>query len=157
MSFSNDIRIIGLGSMGSEVATLIGRYQREGEQKIRLSEDERNILKKALSFVDNMKQGYLAVETRKFNINSEAPFSYSYYLKVRRQLSELGQVKQVQDFENDIKMFAEILKELGEGKTLAEIDANRLDKVGKFFSRLSDFALEELYVINNEKREIESL
>lgn len=159
MSFSNDIKIIGLGSMGSEVATLIGRYQREGEQKIRLSDEEKNILKKAISFVDNMKEGYKAVmQTRIFNINSDVPLSYNYYIRVRRLLSELKPVKQAKDFEKEIKMWAEILNKLDEGKTLAEIgDEEQLGNVGKFFSRLSDFALEELYVINNEKREIESL
>lgn len=144
--------------MGSEVATLIGRYQREGAKKISLSEEDRNILKKAISFVDNMKQGYQAVvQTRIFNINSDVPLSYNYYIRVRRQLSELKPVKQAKDFEKEIKMWAEILKKLDEGKTLAEIGEEQLGNVGKFFSRLSDFALEELYVINNEKREIESL
>ena len=144
--------------MSSEVATLIGRYQREGARRISLSEEERNILKKAISFVDNMQQGYQAVvETRICNINSDVPISYNYYLKVRRRLPELGPVKQAKDFEEEINMFAEILKKLDERKPLAEIGENKLRNVEKFFSGLSDFALEELYVINNEKREIESL
>jgi hypothetical protein len=158
MSFYNDLNIIRLGSMGSEVATLIGRYQREGAEKISLSEEERNILQKALSFVDNMEEGYrVVVGDSHLNINSEVPASYSYYLKVRQQLPELGTVKKAKDFEAEIKMFAEVLKRLDEEKTLAQINEEELGKVGKFFSRLSDFALEELYVINNEKREIESL
>jgi hypothetical protein len=158
MSLYNDIKIIGLGSMGSEVATLIGRYRREGAKKISLSDEERNILKKALSFVANMEQGYrVVVGTSQFNINAEVPASYSYYLKVRQQLPELGRVQKAKDFESEIKMFAETLRKLDQGKTLAQIDEEKLSNVGKFFSRLSDFALEELYVINNEKRELESL
>jgi len=151
----NEISIISISSMGSEVVTLIGRYQREGAQRISLSEEERSILKKALSFVDNMEQGYrLVVGTSQFNINSDVPASYSYYLRVRSQLPELGPIKQAKDFEKEIKMFAEILKKLNEEKPLAEINEKQLGNVGKFFSRLSDFALEELYVIDNEKESI---
>jgi hypothetical protein len=69
----------------------------------------------------------------------------------------LGPVEKAKDFETEIKMFAEILKKLDEGKTLTEVGKDTLRNVGTFFSRLSDFALEELYVINNEKRELESI
>jgi uncharacterized protein YicC (UPF0701 family) len=158
MSLYNDIKMIGLGSMGSEVATLVGRYQREGKVKVSLSKEEKNILQKAIRFVGNMKEGYMAVvEVRNFNINSEVPISYNYYLRVRQLLPELGQVKEDSEIEEEIKMFADILQKLNEGRTLAEIGEEKIDKVGKFFSRLSDYALQELYVINNEKKELESI
>lgn len=159
MSLYNDIdiKMIGLGSMGSEVATLVARYQREGEREKSLSDEEKNILSKALKFVKNTKEGYTAVvEVRNFNINSEVPGSYNYYLKVRQQLPEWGSVSEESEIEEEINMFADILKKLNEQKSLADIGKDKLSKVGKFFSRLSDFALEQLYVINNEKRELES-
>ena len=143
--------------MGSEVATLIGRYQREGAIATSLSDEEKGVLKKAIRFVEDMEQGYQAVVgTRIFHINSEAPVSYNYYLKVRRQLPELGSVQKAKDFETEIKMFSEILKKLDQGRTIAEKDGDKLNNVSKFFSKLSDFALEELYIISNEKKGIET-
>jgi len=158
MSFSNEINRIRLGAMGSEIATLVGRYRRESKQKMSLSEEDKNILVNAITFVENMGKGYTAVvETHNFNINSDVPVSYNYYIKVRQQLPELGPVNQASEIEREIEMFADVLKKLSEEKPLAEKEGHELDKVGKFFSRLSDFALEELYIINNEKRELESL
>lgn len=158
MSLYTDIKMIGLGSMGSEVATLVERCQREGERQKSLSDEEKNILKKAIKFVSNMKEGYTAVvEVQNFNINSEVPGSYNYYLKVRQQLPELGLVNKASQIEEEINMFADVLKKLNEGKSLAEMEEHKLVKVAKFFSRLSDFALEQLYIMNNEKRELESI
>jgi hypothetical protein len=158
MSLYNDIKMIGLGSMGSEVATLVARHQREGEGHKSLSNEEKNILRKAIKFVSNMKEGYTAVvEIHNFNMNSEVPDSYNYYLKVRQQLPELGLVDKASQIEEEINMFADVLKKLNEGKSLAEMEEDKLVKVAKFFSRLSDFALEQLYVINNEKKELESI
>lgn len=157
MSFSDDIKIIVLGSMGSEVATLIGRYQREGVQEISLSEEDKDILKKAIRFVKNTKDGYdQVVEVRNFNMNSEVPVSYNYYLRVRQQLPELGSVNKASEIGEEIEMFAEILKKLNDGKPISQIEVQGLENVGKFFSRLSDFALEELYIIN-EKTQLESI
>jgi hypothetical protein len=158
MSFSNEIKIIVLGSMGSEVATLIGRYQREGDQRAILSKEEKDILKKAIEFVGYMKKGYLAVEEiSNFNINSEVPVSYNYYLRVRQQLPEFGPVNKASEIEEEIKMFAETLEKIDEEKNLKEIGEQKIEKVGRFFSRLSEYALEELYIINNSKNELESI
>jgi len=154
MSFSNDIKIIALGSIGSEVATLIGRYQREGGQRMSLSEEERNVLNKAIRFVVNIKNGYIGVmEIDKFTMNSEASFSYNYYLRVRQQLPELGSLNNASEIREEIEMFADILKKINEERTLSKIGKNKLEKVNIFFSKLSDFVLQELYIINNEKSE----
>jgi len=155
MSFSDDIRIIALGSMGSEVATIIGRYQREGEEGTRLTEDEKNVLAKAIKFVQNMREGHQAVEARNFNMSAEVPGSYNYYLRVRQQLQELGPVKESSDLEKEIAMFADALKKLNEERKLNTGTRQKLGNVGKFFSRLSEVALEELNLINNVKSETE--
>lgn len=158
MSFTNDIRIMGMGSMGSEVATVIGRYQRLGEQKTSLSEDEENTLKKAINFVRRMNDGYNAVvEIRNFNINPEAPTSYNYYLRVRQELTEFEALSKDTEIQKEIKMFSDILTKLSQGKPLAEMGEEKLAKVAKFFAKLSDFALEELYMINNQKKQLESI
>lgn len=158
MSLYDDIKMIGLGSMGSELATLIERYKRDDKKERSLTDDERNTLKKAIKFVRNMKDGYAAViEVHNFNINSEAPGSYNYYIRVRKQLPELGLVNNASEIGKEINMFAEILNKLNQEKSLAEIGKDKLAKVGVFFSRLSDFTMEQLYVLNNEKRELDSI
>ena len=140
--------------MGSEVATIISRHQREGEETA-LTEDEKNVLAKAIIFVENMREGHQAVETRNFNMSAEVPGSYNYYLRVRQQLRDLGPVKESSDLEREIAMFADTLKKLNEEKKLNTVTKKKLSDVGKFFSRLSEVALEELYLINNVKSETE--
>lgn len=140
--------------MGSEVATIIDRYQDEGKESP-LTQDEKNVLAKAIKFVQNMKEGHQAVETRNFNMSAEVPGSYNYYLKVRQQLRELGPVNESSDLEKEILGFANALKALNEEKKLSTRTKKKLSDVGKFFSRLSEVALEELYLMNNVKSEPE--
>jgi hypothetical protein len=93
------------------------------------------------------------MEIDKFTMNSEASFSYNYYLRVRQQLPELGSLNNASEIREEIEMFADILKKINEERTLSKIGKNKLEKVNIFFSKLSDFVLQELYIINNEKSE----
>lgn len=155
MSFTNDIRIMALGSLGSQVATIIGRYQREGNGSGTLSNVEKRTLERAVEFVQNLEQGYQAVNSRNFTMNSEESGSYNYYLQVRQKLPELGTVSKASEIKKEIEMFANVLRRLNEEKALNQAGRDNLGKVAKFFSTLSDFALEQLYIINNRKPELE--
>jgi len=150
-----EIPLIDLGTIGSETATLIAKYQRLSGQNIPLSTDDKRVLTRAINYFKKIIEGHQLASSKEFKM-SETPGFYNGYLKVRERLPDMGLAKLVESIGEDkaikyeIDTFYKVLNVLNKEGTLRRIENSEIEKISMFFSTLGDLMLEKVYIAQQE-------
>jgi hypothetical protein len=151
MAMDEEIQMIGLASIGSEVATIISRYQRLGDQGMIIYDHERGVLQRAREFFKKVKKGYeMATALSLGDLDPEAPKSYNWYLQVRGHLPGLHLITKPEHIKVEIDGLAAMLTKLDKEGTLVGIQKQEIEKAYTFFSTFFEFMLGELYTTSQE-------
>ncbi len=143
--------IIRIGYIASGTAALVEKYKRLGKE-IKLSDNEKYTLENAKEFVDAIERGF--EDTRdpyRFSANAFHSATYNCYVTVRLQFPFSEVPKTIDEIKNEILEFKTVLNGMKNGVIVDRIDEKKIEKVGLFFANLGKMALEQIYILDQEK------
>ncbi len=152
LRFFSPSDIISIGYIASGVGALVEKYKRLDGEEIKLTEDEKYTLENAKNFVDAIEKGFQNTqEPHRFSANAFHSATYNCYVTVRLRFPFKEIPQTIDEIRNEILEFKTVLDEMMESFTLDKIGKGKIEKVGLFFSNLGKMALEQMYILDQEK------